>query len=174
MVLLIGLAVSIDGVDGSVRVWFVAALVLSMLGDVFLMLPRDLFVAGLASFLLAHLAFIAGLWVDGVATGRFAAGVVLAAVAVALVGLRIIRAVRAGEHPELAFPVGAYMTAISLMVASAIGTGEVLAVGGAALFFCSDALIAWERFVRPQTWHRLGIIVTYHAAQAGLTLSLLS
>ena len=174
MVVLIGLALSLDVDSTSVRAWFVAALVLSMLGDIFLMLPRDLFVAGLASFLVAHLAFIVGLWVDGVATGRLAIGVAFAVVAVAIVGLRIIRAVRAGEQPELALPVIAYMTAISTMVASAIGTGEALAIAGAALFFCSDALIAWERFVRSQPWHRLAIIVTYHAAQAGLTLSLIS
>jgi uncharacterized membrane protein YhhN len=66
------------------------------------------------------------------------------------------------------------MAVISVMLASAIGTQEPFAVGGASLFFCSDALIAWERFVRPQPWHRLAIIVTYHLAQAGLTLSLLT
>src|SRR5262249_31512938 len=37
----------------------VAALCLSLAGDVFLMLPKDLFVAGLGSFLLAHLAYVA-------------------------------------------------------------------------------------------------------------------
>lgn len=174
MVLLIGLAASIDVDDGSARAWFIAALVLSMLGDVFLMLSRELFVAGLASFLLAHLAFIAGLWARGVSGYGFAIGVLLAAIAVAVVGLRIVRAVRAGDHPDLALPVTAYMIAISLMVASAIGAGEAFAIGGAALFFCSDALIAWERFVRSRPWHRLAIIVSYHAAQAGLTLSLIS
>jgi len=36
----------------------IAALVLSLLGDVYLMLPEDRFVAGLSSFLIAHLAYI--------------------------------------------------------------------------------------------------------------------
>lgn len=174
MVLLIGLALALDVDNTAVRVWFVAALALSMLGDVFLMLPRDLFVAGLASFLFAHLAFIGGLWVDGVTTERLAVGAALAAIAVAIVGVRIIRAVRAGEQPELVVPVVAYMTAISVMVASAIGTGTMLAIIGAALFFCSDAMIAWARFVRSRAWHPVAIIVTYHAAQAGLTLSLVA
>ena len=61
IVLLIGLAASVDVDDSLVRGWFVAALVLSMLGDVWLMLPRDLFVPGLVSFLLAHIAFVVGL-----------------------------------------------------------------------------------------------------------------
>ena len=69
-------------------------------------------------------------------------------------------------------PVIAYMTVISLIVASAIGTGEGLAIGGAGLFYCSDTLIAWNRFVRPRRWFPLAIIVTYHAGQAGLVLSL--
>jgi uncharacterized membrane protein YhhN len=66
------------------------------------------------------------------------------------------------------------MAAISLMLASAIGTAEALAIAGAALFYVSDALIAWERFVRPRAWHGLAIIVTYHLAQASLTLSLVT
>ena len=172
--LLIGVAVSLDAADGAVRGWFVAALALSLLGDVFLMVPRDLFVAGLASFLVAHVAYIAGLWSDGQTALGFGVGVAVAAVAVVIVGRRVLRAVRHGEEPGLALPVGLYMAVISLMLASAVGTGAVVAIGGAGLFYSSDAMIAWERFVHPRAWHRLAIIVTYHLAQAGLTLSLLT
>ena len=58
--LLIGCALALDPDDDAVRTWFVAALVLCLIGDVFLMLPQDLFVFGLASFLLGHLAYIVG------------------------------------------------------------------------------------------------------------------
>jgi uncharacterized membrane protein YhhN len=175
IVLLLGVAATVD-VDGggAVRGWIVAALVLSMLGDVWLMLPRDLFIPGLVSFLFAHLAYIAGLWADGVSFLGFAIGLAVAALAALVVGGRVLRAVRAGDDPAMAVPVGAYMAVISLMLASAFGTEEPLAMGGAALFFCSDALIAWERFVTPRAWHSLAIIVTYHLAQAGLILSLVS
>ena len=45
MVPLIAAAFTIDAVDSSMRTWFVVALVLSLAGDVFLMLPNeDLFV----------------------------------------------------------------------------------------------------------------------------------
>lgn len=37
----------------------------------------------------------------------------------------------------------------------------------------SDAMIAWNRFVRPFRAADLGIMVTYHLGQAGLVLSLL-
>jgi uncharacterized membrane protein YhhN len=174
IILLMGVAATVDVDDGVVRGWFVAALALSMLGDVWLMLPRDLFVPGLVSFLLAHIAFIVGLWLDGVSFLGLALGVTFAALAAIFVGGRVLRGVRAGDDPAMAVPVAAYMGVISLMVASAVGTEEPLAIGGAALFFCSDALIAWERFVRPRRWHRLAIIVTYHLAQAGLTLSLIT
>ncbi len=59
MVALIVAAVATDGAPSAVRAWFVVALVLSLAGDVALLLPERWFVAGLASFLLAHLAYIA-------------------------------------------------------------------------------------------------------------------
>ena len=171
---LVGVAATLDADDNVVRACFVVALLLSLLGDVFLMLPHDLFIAGLVSFLAAHLAYIVGLWLDGQTALAFALGLAVAAIAIAVVGRRILRAVRGGDQPEMAPPVAAYMGVISLMLASAIGTREPLAIVGAGLFYASDAQIAWERFVRPHPWHRLAIIVTYHLAQAGLTLSLLT
>ena len=69
-------------------------------------------------------------------------------------------------------PVAAYVVVISAMVSAAIATGIALAIAGAALFFASDTLIAWNRFVRPRPWMPLAIIVTYHVGQAGLVLSL--
>src|SRR3954469_11318097 len=43
----------------------VAGLLCSLVGDVFLMLPRERFVAGLVSFLFAHLFYIAAFTLDG-------------------------------------------------------------------------------------------------------------
>jgi uncharacterized membrane protein YhhN len=172
MVALIGVALTIDPHDGTVRALFVAALVLSLAGDVFLMLPKDLFVPGLASFLLAHVAYVAGLLVDGVSASRLAIGAVVVAFVLLLIGRRILGAVRAGPDPGLAGPVTAYMGVISLMVAAAVGTGRIVAVGGAVLFYASDALIAWNRFVAPISHGRVAIMVTYHLGQMGLVLSL--
>ena len=166
--LLVGVALALVPDDETQRSWFVVALVLSLAGDVFLMLPRDRFVAGLASFLLGHLAYVAGFglgeawpWILGVA------------VVAAAVGTPILRAVLAKGEKELVGPVVAYMTVISVMVACAIGTGDPLAIGGASLFMLSDSLIAWNRFVTPLAWAPVTIMVTYHLAQAGLVLSLL-
>jgi uncharacterized membrane protein YhhN len=174
MVFLIALASVVNANDASVQKWFVLALVLSMVGDILLMLPSDMFVFGLAAFLLAHLTYIVGFWVNGVGILRFAIGLAIAALAAVAIGARILRAVDAGEQRDVLTPVRVYMVIISLMLASAIGTAVSLAVAGAALFYASDALIAWDRFVRQRAWHSLTIIVTYHLAQASLTLSLIS
>jgi uncharacterized membrane protein YhhN len=171
--ILIAAVVAMDAQDDAVRVWFIAALALSLVGDVFLMVPRDLFVQGLGAFLLAHIAYIVGMHVDGVETLPFLGGIVATMVMLAILGRRILQAVRERE-PKMAGPVVAYMFVISAMAASAIGTANVLAAVGAILFVTSDALIAWNRFVHEQTWGRLAIITTYHLGQLGLALSLVT
>ena len=172
VLLLIALALAIDPRDPTARTWFVVALVCSLAGDVFLMLPRDLFVLGLAAFLLAHLAYVVGMVVDGVSVTRLLAGVLLVAIGILLLGTQIVRAAYAAE-PALAIPVMAYIGVISAMVVAAIGTGEPLAIAGALLFYASDALIGWSRFVREYTWAPVVIMVTYHLGQLGLVLSLI-
>jgi uncharacterized membrane protein YhhN len=213
VVLLIGVALALDPHDATVRAWFVAALVFSLLGDVFLMLPgvsthrssrepapqagssSGLFLGGLAAFLAAHVAYAAGLVTDGVTAAGVFAGVAVVAVTMAVAGWPIVRGARRAE-PAMLKPVVAYMVVISTMLAVAVGTGRAMAIAGAGLFYVSDALIGWSRFVglhpppqnRPEvtpaaagadnphgrTQHRmpLVIIVTYHLGQAGLVLSL--
>jgi uncharacterized membrane protein YhhN len=150
------------------------ALVFSLIGDVFLVLPGERwFVFGLGAFLAGHIAYVVGLWIAGVSLGAFAVGLAVVGLAVILLGLRIIRAVREGDHPELALPVGMYIGVISLMVASAIGTESAMAIAGAVLFYVSDALIAWNRFIHEYPWGRVAIMVTYHLGQIGLVLSLI-
>lgn len=172
MVVLFAAALALDPDDTTMRVWFLVAIVLCLLGDVFLMLPQDLFVFGLGSFLLGHIAYIGGMLAGGIDAARFGAGALIVTVAVTIIGTRVLRGVRGGPEPELAAPVLAYMAVISVMVATAIGTGHPAAVVGAALFYSSDALIAWNRFLRETPHARLVIMVTYHLAQFGLVLSL--
>lgn len=169
---LVGVALTLDPTRGDTRAWFVVALVLSLAGDVFLMLPSDRFVAGLSSFLLAHVAYVVGL----TRHGGSASGLLLAAIPVVIIagtlGARFLGAARAAGHRELVGPVVAYMAVIAAMVTCAVASGVVLAGVGAVLFMTSDALIAETRFVGPRRWAPLVIIVTYHVGQAGLTLSL--
>lgn len=153
------------------RDWFVAALVLSMLGDIFLMLPRDLFIAGLASFLLAHLAYVVGFRVHGGSAVEWVLAAAGVLVVDAVLAGPVLGAVRR-RHADLLVPVVAYMVVISAMVSAAVATGVAVAIVGALLFFASDTLIAWNRFVDARPWMPLAIIVTYHVGQSGLVLSL--
>ena len=146
--------------------WLLAALFLSLCGDVALMLPADFFVVGLAAFLLAHVAYI----IDFEAT--VSARAVWLAVVLALTSPLAWRIIRCVGHASLRVPVGIYMVVISLMVASAAASGSALAAAGAVLFFSSDAVIAWNRFVRPFAWAQPVIMVTYHLGQLALATAL--
>ena len=171
MAALIVVAATLDTGDER-RAWFVAAGVLSLAGDVFLMLPRDRFVPGLVAFLGAHICYVVGLLQLPVDLQGLAVGAVVVALALATIGRRVVTAVRRGEHRALFAPVLAYMVIISAMVAAAFATGPWLAIAGAVLFYASDSLIAERRFVHATAWAPVAIMVTYHLGQAGLMLSL--
>ena len=174
MVALVGVALTLTPADLTVRALFVLALSLSLVGDVALMLKRERFVAGLVAFLLAHLAYIVGLGMVGLRSGSMPVAVIgLGVVGVVLgsIGRRVFGVVRA-DQPRLLVPVVAYMGVISAMVVAAFATGQPLAMAGAALFYASDATLAWNRFVERRSWGRLAVIVGYHLGQALLVLSL--
>ena len=172
LAVLLAVAVVLRPEHADQRGWFVAALAFSLAGDVFLMLREELFVFGLGSFLLAHIAYTIGfaLHIDsGLALG---VGCVVVVLLGAVLATRIVPSVVHGEDPALAGPVVAYMVVISAMVATALAAGPALAAVGALLFYGSDTLIAFDRFVRPRPWMPVAIIVTYHLGQTGLVLSL--
>ena len=60
------------------------------------------------------------------------------------------------------------------MVASAGGSGSLVALAGALLFFYSDAILAWNRFVKPIPLGCIINIVPYHAREALLVLPLVT
>jgi uncharacterized membrane protein YhhN len=164
------------------RWWFVAALVCCLAGDVVLMLPRDRFVAGLASFLVGHLLFIGGLVQAPSPPGSppfafSATGIVVAALVVlaleAAPGVVVVRALVARGEGALVAAVCVYIAAIVTMVVLACNVGILLAAVGAASFLLSDTLLALDRFVRPLRRGPLLVHVTYHVAQVLLVLSLL-
>lgn len=162
---LIFVAASVDPINP----WFIGALAFSLLGDVFLMLPDDLFVPGLALFLLAHIAYIVGFVGERLSTEVLLIAVVVMLFVSTALALPIVRS----APRALKAPVIAYTVAISTMAAGAIASAEIPAIAGAGLFLTSDYLIARGRFIRPAGWGPVAMIVTYHLGQAGLVLSLL-
>ena len=168
----LAVALALEPVHGDVRTWFVVALVAALAGDVFLMLPGDRFVFGLGSFLVAQLLFAVGFSLHAGTLAEHAIGVVIVAALALPLCRRFVGALRSAGRSELVIPVVVYIVAIGAMAATAIASGNGVAIAGALLFMASDALIAETRFVRDHRWGRVAIMVTYHAALAGLVLSL--
>lgn len=146
--------------------WLITALAFSLLGDVYLMLPVDVFAAGLGAFLIGHVAYV----IDFEAALLPRLGWWVAVIALsAPFALRIMRSV---NDRTLRYAIAGYMIVIALMVASAIASGHRVAIAGAVLFLISDTLLAWDRFVRPVSWSHPVIMATYHLGQLGLTHAL--
>ncbi len=172
MVLLIAAAVLLHPASQGERALFVVALVLGLAGDVFLMLPDDYLIQGIGAFLAGHLAYAAGFRFVGFAIFGLVAGVVIVAATAVLFLRRILSAVESGGRAQLRDPVIAYAIVISLMTVSATASGNLVAAAGGLLFFFSDVIFAWYRFVKPVRWGQPVNIVMYQAGQALLVLSL--
>ena len=143
------------------------ALVGSLAGDLFL-LREDWFVPGLASFLVAHLAYIA-LFARG---QRWLAWRGALAATLALGGAMYALLWQAHLPAPLRLPVAVYVTVIALMAAQALsrarerGDRASRAVAlGACIFLCSDAILATNRFVAPLPLAQLWVLLTYYGAQ---------
>jgi len=143
-------------------------LFLSALGDTLLEVPGH-FVAGLATFLCAHVAYTVAFLRDErrLRLGRAAPFAIwlLAAFAYVRPGLG-----------EMTVPVVVYMLAIGTMMWRAAARagdhpGAAAAVMGAALFGLSDTLIAIDRFRAPIPGAPYAIILLYWAGQAGIAAS---
>ncbi len=161
--------------------FFLPGLALSLVGDVCLMLRRErLFLAGLGAFLLAHSCYIIGL--NPVLPPRQA---LILLPPVALVSGVLYRAIARGlrqrGESRLLAPVATYSLVLSLMLFSAWAVlfrpawtngRRALMIAGGSLFFVSDAMLAWDRFVAPSSSARLRVHITYHLGQMALAASI--
>lgn len=161
-----------DAVHDASWGWRVAAFAFCLAGDVFLMLPKDAFIPGLASFAVAQILFTVSFATGETTASRVFIGLFVAIPLAAVLARRFVTAIRASDHAELVAPVCVYMVVISAMAVGAIGSGNAVAIAGALIFMASDSLIAEMRFVKERAWHSVGIMVTYHLALACLALSI--
>ncbi len=174
--LILVLALAIDrGEDRSYTALLALGLACSLVGDICLMLPHDRFVAGLLSFLLAHLAYIAAFSrADLVAWGGTA---LLSLMPLLAYGLAIFLPLRSRLGP-LTVPVLGYMLIILLMAWRAIeyarqypAPGSLATACGALLFLISDSALARNRFAQPFRAAQLLVLGTYFLAQWLIALS---
>lgn len=148
-------------------------LLLSTLGDVFLMLPGDWFVFGLGSFLCAHIAYLVGLsrrapWFAAV--WPFPAYAALAAAVLSVLWPHL--------PGELRVPVIVYVVVLAAMAAQAAAVwrhrasrATALAAFGGAFFVASDATLAIDRFAAPFAAASAVVLATYWIAQTLIALS---
>ncbi|MDR6486163.1 putative membrane protein YhhN [Chryseobacterium vietnamense] len=137
--------------------WFLSGLILSFLGDVFLLFEWG-FIPGLGSFLLAHICYIvyffkikkknAWSWLPFVFLylGSFIYYI----------------------YPylnEMKIPVVIYGITIATMLYFSISTYSSLLILGAILFVISDSVLAINMFVKHSTEKELVVMITYVLAQ---------
>jgi uncharacterized membrane protein YhhN len=149
----------------------IAGLLFSLAGDIFLML-LDRFVQGLASFLCAHVFYIAAFTRESGGALSF-----WTLVPFLIYGGLMLRALwpRLGR---LKPAVLIYVAAILAMGWAAAGrrllteqSGSLLAFLGAVLFIASDSALALDKFRRPFRSAQLLILLTYFAGQWLIALS---
>ena len=154
------------------RRWISAGIACSLLGDVLLMLPQDLFVPGLLAFLFGHLCFLAAFLGDS----RFAVRPrwLIAAWGYAAINLCLLWG---SIGAALRLPVIVYVVVLSSMGGQALARagmfarrgdarrgGARRAAIGAVLFMLSDSLLAWNRFHAAIPWSSLWVLSTYYLA----------
>lgn len=150
-----------------------AGLAFSALGDGLLIgsTPKW-FLAGLSSFLLAHIWYSAAFWRRGVHRSVLLVSVLPLAAFGALVTLKLWPELTAGMRG----PVIAYVTAISIMVSLAIGSHcwrrNHWLWTGALAFMVSDLAVAADRFIVDQPVNFVWGLPLYYVAQLLLIASI--
>ena len=166
------------GLNGAL-LWFGLGILLSLVGDVLLMISLErMFLAGLVAFLLAHAAYVIGFNIPLPALSAW--GLVFA-VMVSLGGTRIIRRIldvpAFKGQANMRTPIIIYSLVISLMLLSAMmklsdltwdANAAAMVSVGALLFYISDIILAWNKFVSPIQHGWIYNIAAYHLGQIAL------
>lgn len=158
-----------------------AALVLSAIGDAFLSRHGDrAFLAGLGSFLLAHIAYALLFALAGDGFGILFAEPMRVVIGLAMLAgtATLILRLRAAVPLEMKAAVTLYALAILSMGFAALTVPGPWIVLGAVAFMASDALLGVEKFMmsgdtEPRKVMRHAVWVLYYAAQATITLGVL-
>ena len=175
LVALIATAAALGATDSTPGRWLLVALAFGLVGDVMLLSDTTTrFQAGLASFLVGHLAYLVCFVTLGTDNAAWALPGGLLTVAALTTARGVLPATHRSDGPALSVPVGFYMTVIATMSVLAWVTGEWLIALGASVFVASDTILAVNRFVRPLDWARVAIMVTYHLGQALIVLGVLA
>ena len=175
LVALIVAATVLGAPDTTPGRWLLLALGFGLLGDVALLgdsLTR--FRAGVAAFLVGHLAYLACFATLGLPRPAWSWAVLLVLLASFVATREVLPATHRLDGAALSVPVAVYTAAIGAMLVCAWFTGEWLVALGATVFVASDATLSVDRFVRPIPRAHLVVMVTYHLGQALIVAGVLA
>jgi alkenylglycerophosphocholine hydrolase len=172
------------GLQG-LTLWFGVGILFSLAGDILLMISLDrMFIFGLIAFLFAHIAYLIGFQNELMEVNAWS---VMLIVLLAMNGVRLIRrivsSIRAKGQTRLVYPVIVYSIVITVMLYAAMTTisnpewttrAAFFVSVGAFLFYISDLILAWNKFVAPIQNGRILNIAAYHLGQIGLIAGVVS
>lgn len=149
--------------------WYLLALAFSFLGDVFLMDKNDLFLIGIAAFLITQIIYIKIILAQLKASNL--SQKTIANIPFALY-LFVLLFVLKDNLNEFLIPVIVYGFAISVFgmlallnfIVDKTKTARILFLG-AVLFIISDSLIALDKFYEEKPFYGFFIMITYIVAQ---------
>ena len=157
------------------------ALLFSMAGDVFLMPYYDIFLFGLASFLIAHIFYIVAFLkgnklIDGIKKNKLFVVILLLAY-LALIFVLVDNMLKSNTDVTMIIAVVIYASVITVMVLSTMAMygnepslQSKLMMIGAILFMFSDSVIAINKFMVEIPYSGLWIMTTYTSAQWLITV----
>lgn len=175
VILLLMAAAALEGGLSPATLWIMVALLFSLAGDVLLLLPERFFLSGLGSFLAAHIAYVIAFTqgISGCHGPWIPAGLGIVILS-SFFYARLFRALWKKGNNSYLIPTLLYTIAITAMLLSVSSTlfrpgwdirSALLLTLGGLLFYLSDALLAWHRFITPLTHRDVKVRMTYHAAQ---------
>jgi len=166
------IAVQLNGTASLYGRLILAALALSLVGDIFLLSRQSrLFILGLISFLMSHIVFSMAFAHRPLSDSALVIGLAI----MSCVGLAVLLWLWSHLRGLYRVAVTAYVVAIvamcSLAIAASAASGTWLLAAGALAFAASDISVARDRFVAPGFTNRAWGLPLYYAAQISLALS---
>jgi len=172
------------GLQGN-ALWFGLGILSSLVGDVVLLGKSDrMFLIGLNAFLLTHILYLLGFQeqLRNITAWSFVL-LVLIFINGTRILTRIVGSMRARGQNALVIPTIVYSLTISLMLYAGMSTifdptwttsASFFVSVGAFLFFMSDIVLAWNKFVSPMKNGHILNLITYHLGQICLIAGIIS
>ena len=153
----------------AINKWYVLALVFSFIGDVLLLDKINLFIFGIAAFLITQVIYI---FIFSKRLGKASWQKKITSLVPFLLFYSVLISVLAPNLNELLVPVMVYGIAISVFGTVALlnylydkNKNTLLLLQGALLFIVSDSMIALNKFHEEQSFYPVTIMLTYILAQ---------